>query len=109
MLATGGVSPTEIWEAFEQIAGIEVTEDDVVQMCEAADEDGNNELDFSEFARMMAISHTNVGKKQVVKVIESRQLVSSLLLGDESSGDASCSVVRHSSEAAVVEVHGWVW
>ena len=74
MLDTGGVSPTEIWEAFEHIAGIEVTEDDVVQMCEAADEDGNNELDFSEFARMMAVSHTNVGKKQVVKVIDSLQL-----------------------------------
>ena len=75
MLVTGGVSPTEIWEAFEQIAGIEVTENDVVQMCEAADEDGNNELDFSEFARMMAVSHTDVGKKQVVKVIDSLQLV----------------------------------
>ena len=38
-------------------------------MCEAADEDGNNELDFQEFASMMAKVHTKVGKEQVEQVI----------------------------------------
>ena len=56
----GGISSSEIWEALTGLVGLEVDYEVVDQMCVAADEDGNGELDFCEFARMMALSRITV-------------------------------------------------
>jgi len=52
----GAISADEIEPILKEYCGIDITEEYIQELLAAVDDDGNGELDFFEFASMMAIS-----------------------------------------------------
>lgn len=53
----GAISGTEVAETLRTVGGLEVSDQEASQLLQSCDDDGNGELNFSEFAAMMAVSH----------------------------------------------------